>query len=322
MFDFIANGPCEGPNRDLVESFLDFVRTRIEAQKSVVDIEESPMSSGFIRPDFYVIRQDRRPVIVTCCDRSGFAAVAGYSLELSKEFPDCAQLIACMDWLSENDRLLLPEGVGLWDADEIAKKYYQPRTDLGPRDTLTFHLQQQIGEGYVEALNTLPAGIECWARYEKLIPQIFAFLFHPDLELQKEQSADQNGRNRRDAIFQINRESAFWTGVAQNYAHSSYVVVEAKNGSEVGKNEVNQLADYLRPNGLGMFGILVTRNQRTESAWDAMVRCRRGDGGPPKTIITLDDTFMRRLLIARGNGNQRECEGILQDQLFELAQVI
>lgn len=95
-------------------------------------------------------------------------------------------------------------------------------------------------------------------RYEELICQLFASLLYPDLDFASVQSRTESGRLIRDLIFYNNRSIDFLKEIFEDYGNRQ-LVFELKNVKDIEREHINQLNRYL-DEGLGKFGVLVTRN--------------------------------------------------------------
>lgn len=120
--------------------------------------------------------------------------------------------------------------------------------------------------------------------YEKAIGQLFPSILYPYLDFAREQSRTDSGVHIRDLIFYNNRAHEFLDDIFTTY-DARQLVFELKNVTEISGDHVNQLNRYMT-DGLGKFGILVTRNELKRprkknviDLWSGQRRC----------IITLTD---------------------------------
>ena len=86
---------------------------------------------------------------------------------------------------------------------------------------------------------------------------------------------------------------------------ADYIVVDAKNsGKRITKKDVLQIANYLKPQGTGMFGLIICRMGADSGALHTLrVQLLLHQ----KMIIVLDDRSVEGILIdagAGGNGTQ------------------
>jgi len=105
-----------------------------------------------------------------------------------------------------------------------------------------------------------------WPEYQALCADIFDYLFSPPLKKGIRESRNISSVNRRDIITPNYAKKGFWLYVREKY-WADHVVIDAKNyTSQVSKDQVLQLANYLSTHGLGRFGILATRNGASKSS--------------------------------------------------------
>lgn len=99
------------------------------------------------------------------------------------------------------------------------------------------------------------------------------------------QSADRTRRSIRDFVFENCCYQGFWSHIRSRYL-ADYIVIEAKNCGPINGGHVAQLADYLRPRGCGLFGMLVSRLAPSASAVDRVMSEWMNSG---KMIVMLSD---------------------------------
>lgn len=151
--------------------------------------------------------------------------------------------------------------------------------------------------------------------YEALCVDLLEYLFVPPLARVIAQSARSDGHDVRDALLPNTASGYFWESIRREF-DAKHLVVEFKNYSEaVGKDEVNQLREYLSRKSLGRFGLLLSRRPASSSALTA-----RADAYGAQSILILfvDDSTIEQLLHARSQG--RDPSGILQElkERFEI----
>ena len=152
--------------------------------------------------------------------------------------------------------------------------------------------------------------------FEGLCVELLEYLFVPPLARVVPQSARSDGHDIRDAVLPNSAGGYFWESIRREF-DAKHVVVEFKNYAEaVGKDEVNQLRQYLGRKSLGRFGLLMSRRPPSESALTA-----RSDAydGQSILILFIDDSVVEELVDARSQG--RDPSEILQDitERFEIA---
>ncbi len=127
--------------------------------------------------------------------------------------------------------------------------------------------------------------------YEVAIGELFRSLFYPHLDFASVQSRTDSGALIRDLIFYNGQKDLFLEEIAKDYG-ARQVVFEMKNVKEISRDHVNQLNRYMT-DGLGKFGILVTRNplskprmQSTVDLWSGQRRC----------IVTINDADIEQMV--------------------------
>ncbi|MGJ0396548.1 MAG: hypothetical protein ACR65U_10015 [Methylocystis sp.] len=143
------------------------------------------------------------------------------------------------------------------------------------------------------AIQKLPTGKNEGAdqAYERAIGELLPSLLYPQLDFAAVQSRTESGAVIRDLIFYNTQIDPFLAELFGDY-QSRQLVFELKNVQEVSRDHVNQLNRYMT-DGLGKFGVLVTRNslsrarmQSTVDLWSGQRRC----------IITLTDEDIAQMV--------------------------
>jgi hypothetical protein len=113
-----------------------------------------------------------------------------------------------------------------------------------------------------------PAGLAGWREFEEASLEALEYLFVPPLTTPIVQPRTYSGIDRRDAVFP-NRNldgGGHWSHLLQELG-ARMVLVEFKNydAEDIGKEEVNQTASYLRK-PMGKLAILVTNKEPDHAA--------------------------------------------------------
>ena len=214
--------------------------------------------------------------------------------------------------------LLRRETIEVWDADFIAKKFRkQIEASWHPYFAALFlsirPLDQQSPEKrLLEKLRACRPGIDDWGDYQRVIGQIFKHLFCPPLEVPYAESSDATGVNRRDLIFPNYVDRGFWSFLRQAY-RADYIVIDAKNYKKaIGKREVLQIANYLKPRGAGMFAVIASRRGAGPAGLATIREQWMGNG---KMIVALQDEHVEEMLMgASTGGNATEVIGRLVEE--------
>ncbi|MDO8370195.1 MAG: HNH endonuclease [Candidatus Nitrotoga sp.] len=158
-----------------------------------------------------------------------------------------------------------------------------------------------------ELLNSLsscnPGKADCYV-YQSLVGEILECLFTPPLGKPIPELSDKSQANRRDFIMPNYTDKGFWSFLRDKY-EADYVVIDAKNYTrKVKKSEVLQIANYLKPHGAGLFGLIISRKGGDASGCEHTLReqwlIHR------KLIVVLDDEDVKAMLVAMSDGRPPE----------------
>ncbi len=155
----------------------------------------------------------------------------------------------------------------------------------------------------VDKLDLCKAGRADWVSYQNLVGNILERLFCPPLLPSLRENADAFAVNRRDFIFPNYADDGFWAFLRAKYS-ADYIIVDAKNYTgKVKKEQVLQMANYLKPHGAGLFGLIVCRNGGDRSC---VLTLREVWIVERKLIIILTDYDLKEMLVAKSAGTQPE----------------
>lgn len=204
---------------------------------------------------------------------------------------------------------LKSHGIESWDAHTLAAKF-KLEIEAVPH-TIFYMLLSSMApaknkapeEVFIDKLKACKKGKESWAEYQKLVGQILEHLFCPPLETPISELADHDGVNRRDWIIPNYADQGFWNFVREKY-HADYIVVDAKNyKAQISKNQVLQMANYLKMHGAGMFAVIVTRFGADKSAF---LSIREQWMANKKMILVINDEDIEAMLLAKLAGGNPE----------------
>ncbi|MCX0450289.1 hypothetical protein, partial [Aeromonas veronii] len=131
-----------------------------------------------------------------------------------------------------------------------------------------------------------PGRKDCYL-YQSLVGDILEHIFSPPLNKPLPELSDKIKANRRDFIMPNYSSEGFWYYIREKYS-ADYIVVDAKNYSrKVKKNDVLQIANYLKPHGVGKFGLIFSRNGGDATGCEHTLREQWMVH--EKMIIVLDD---------------------------------
>jgi len=161
---------------------------------------------------------------------------------------------------------------------------------------LDFHDEDACreAEALKQKLADTPVGQEHAAAYQKLLLEIFNFLFNPELIDGELEVRTVDGTERRDIIYTNDSDESFWDYLRNE--HSSFLVMlEAKNVRELDGAAFNQTATYLGSR-VGRFGMIVTRVAPSEAMQKKAFAIWNDSGVQRKVILVLCDSDIRELL--------------------------
>ena len=160
-----------------------------------------------------------------------------------------------------------------------------------------------------EICNCDPGRTSCYV-YQQLVGRSISILFCPPLAHPVFESPDLEGVNRRDFVIPNRAESGFWRYLSERY-NAEYIVVDSKNYNDnIGKKEVLQIANYLKPHGSGNFAMIFTRHGVDNAG---LVTMREQWLISHKMIVVFDDQeLMEMLRIKRDGGSS---ESVIEDKI-------
>jgi len=119
---------------------------------------------------------------------------------------------------------------------------------------------------YAARLGQIEAGKSDWRRFEVWSADILTDIFKPHLGPADRQTRSEDGLDIMDAIFPIRGDAPPWSQVRSEFT-TRFVVAEFKNYVDpVGQKEVESIGQYLWEKAKRQFGVLVSRQDPSESA--------------------------------------------------------
>jgi hypothetical protein len=199
-------------------------------------------------------------------------------------------------------RFLQDHGITVWDASWIARQAAAVGLETEAArfiGTVTKAENPSEPITLADRLSAVPPGKTDWVRYQRLCQEIFEYLFCPPLRPPLSERSDGSQVNRRDFILPNYTAEGPWEFLRQQY-RADFVIVDTKNyTAEVGKSEVLQIANYLKPEGAGLFAIIVCRVGADSGAWHTIKeRWTRSK----QMIIVLQDEDMLQMLAHKAFG--------------------
>jgi len=264
------------------------------------------------------IENNQRRRLLIECKSARFASTGKVSDVISQlrkyqdAYGDCQAVFAIPATIDEGDiRTLRAEGIEVWDLDYLSVNFSEELKGLPP-SSLTILLQSRAQRGksktkeqlLLESLRNCEPGKRDWSVYQSLIGDILELLFCPPLTKPFSEHSDMSMANRRDFIVPNYAESGFWAFLRKKYM-ADYLVVDAKNYSrKIKKAEILQVANYLKPQGAGLFGMIFSRHGG--DAAGCMHTLREQWLIHQKMIIVFNDADVESMLRAKKDGGVAE----------------
>ena len=198
--------------------------------------------------------------------------------------------------------------IEVWDIDYIISNYLneirQSNNSYFKSLFLTIAGQTEKPRALelLERLKEYEPGKKDWNLYQKLVGEILEHVFSPPLNKPVPEVGDKYKANRRDFIMPNYTTDGFWYYLRVKYS-ADYIVIDAKNYSKkVKKNDVLQIANYLKPHGLGNFGIIFSRKGGDSAGCEHTLREQWMVN--KKMIIVLDDNDVEAMLTYYSGGEE------------------
>jgi hypothetical protein len=155
----------------------------------------------------------------------------------------------------------------------------------------------------IETLDQIIPGKKDWYKFQKHIGQILDFLFGNTLSTPITELPDKIEINRRDFILRNYSDLSFWKYIRERY-YADFIVIDAKNYvSEIDKNDILQISNYLKIHGTGLFAIIITRKGESEAAYYTR---RERWVLENKMIIILTDEDLKKMILAKATTSSPE----------------
>jgi hypothetical protein len=280
-----------------------------------VRLEERLSPEKPFRADITAKSRDGKTWLIECKNASSFTPTrmqqAIHQIESYKSVTNYDNYVLAFPGLISDSQAasLITHGIVLWDAHALAEKFESEISTvhhpifqmlLAPMAKLK---RETPEEAFISKLKACEGGKEFWSDYQKLIGQILEHLFCPPLETPISELSDLDGVNRRDWIIPNYSDQGFWNFVREKY-NADYIVVDAKNyKGPISKNQVLQIANYLKMHGAGMFAIIVTRVGANKSAH---LTIREQWMANRKMILVLNNEDIEAMLLSKSAGGNPE----------------
>lgn len=208
-----------------------------------------------------------------------------------------------------DNSLLKKEHIIVWDRHYIANHFKeQIEKSKYPLSQKIFYEQPVGGVSYqrvlINNLKNIKKGKEDWSRYQRHVLKILEYLFGKTLSSPINESSDKFGINRRDFILRNYSENGFWKYLREKY-QADFIVIDAKNYSgKIKKNQILQIANYLKQHGTGLFAMIIARNNNEDTG--SYFTRREKWITENKMIIILDDNDLEKMILAKSSDSTEE----------------
>jgi hypothetical protein len=313
-----------GPKEIEFVNFLYQILKETKPNQSI-QLEAIIGESRRARADILIEDSLKMKTLIEC--KSNKVITRGHSSKIVEQILEYGKLIGeCKKVLAIPGRLphvikqdLESHSIEVWDADYLIKNF---KVGIQKADSSYFKLLltaiagEQEGSRERDLLGKLKTCIsgrnDCYL-YQSLIGEIIERLFCPPLEKPIQEVNDFTKSNRRDFIVPNYAMDGFWSFLREKYS-ADYVVVDAKNYSrKVKKSDVLQIANYLKPHGAGLFGIIFSRNGGDSAG--CLHTIREQWMVHQKLILVLDDTDVENMLLSSGGAGDLICAKIEEFRL-------
>lgn len=300
--------------------FINYLSQLLEASNDFKEVKRDILlgEKTRYRADLFAKRKERdlwKKNLIECKSNSSFNTRTILAIRLQLETyakllpePDQTQLVLAIPGrCSEaSQQILKDHGIELWDIDylssvfsneigQVPHLYYQHLFATVKRTRELSYEKKLIKE----LKECMPGRKDCYV-YQKLIGTILEHLFTPPLEKPISEHSDAPKVNRRDFIVPNYTAEGFWAFLRSQYK-ADYLIIDAKNyKNSIKKASVLQMANYLKPHGSGLFGIIFTREGGDSRGCMHTVREQWMSDG--KMIVILNDEDVENMLLAKSSG--------------------
>lgn len=295
--------------------FVQFLTGLLEGNPDYTNIAQEPaLAERRLRPDLLATEnrgRRQRELIIEC---KSFPVLTQQRVEEIRDqleayraaAPERQMVLAFPGQTApEAAAALRADGIEIWDIDLIGTRF-AAQIEASGDGYYPAMIERAIARarpeaGYLAEIRAIAPGKEGWNTYQKLIGRLLELLFCPPLGSPLGEKNDFGKFNRRDLIFANHALEGFWAALRQRYG-ADYILVDAKNGAKVRKSDVLQIANYLKPHGLGMFAIIVGRGGIERGVPAAL---RDQWAFHQKMILLLDDEDLEEMVLAYGTGREQ-----------------
>ncbi|MCK0551327.1 hypothetical protein [Pseudomonas syringae] len=315
---------CNGRSRPVPSDveFIKFLSDLMRRSNEYADVAQEAIIGNASRHRADILasygKSSKRTKLLIECKSCGYPKLTRIHGQIEQlksyavTYGECQPVLAIPATLNDSDsKALKAAGIELWDLDFLAQHFSRQlpdaepgyfksllarRVERGPKLTREDQLSSRLKE-------CVP-GKRDWNLYQDLLGDILEHLFCPALKKPMPEHSDNTKTNRRDFILPNYAESGFWHFLQRNYM-ADFVVVDAKNHTKkVGKSEILQVGNYLKPHGAGLFGMIFSRLGC--DAAGGLHTLREQWMIHRKLILVFNDEDVHAMLIAKRDGSSPE----------------
>jgi len=204
--------------------------------------------------------------------------------------------------------LFLNFGITVWDRDFLAKMFkneiQQIRNNRLSEIFVPSLPKLKTEESLITELRSIKPGKKEWSKYQKHVERILSYLFGDTLSAPITEVSDKDRVNRRDFILRNYCDSGFWNYLRVRY-QADFITIDCKNYTgKVKKNQILQMANYLKPHGAGLFAIIISRTGLEDNG--SYFTRKEKWITERKMIIILGDSDIEKMILAKETSNLPE----------------
>lgn len=290
--------------------FEDFIYQILKLSSKFEDVVKEPIIGDKFkyRPDILITENNGKDRIVVEC-KSKLMFLRNQNKNIIEQLMKYKEVIGAVKLVLaipskipfEARDEFIEKGIEIWDIDYIMANYYEQLVAMPDSILKTYFMvihqsndAHKHSKSLLEKFKDCKPGKEEWSIYQRLVGEILDVYFSPPLNKPIAEHSDFSKSNRRDFILANYANDGFWKYIRNTYS-ADYIVVDAKNyANKIKKNEVLQIANYLKKHGAGMFAIIFSRKGGDQSGCLHTLREQWVLHG--KMIIILDDYDVESIL--------------------------
>ncbi len=194
---------------------------------------------------------------------------------------------------------------------EYFNEYPMAVKELGRRLELGQPQKTARLEEFRNTLQACPAGQKHFSEYERIVVDIFSYLFPESLGEPKPQDRTLDGKQRRDVLFRNKRVGSFWDRVFRRF-DADFVIVDCKNYGDPVDGAIVSDVDKYANKAVGRFILVVSRFGAEAAAAGTQMRVYRDSN---TVVLVLSDERLLEMVARKERG--QAAEDVIEDALDE-----